>query len=234
MSLPDAHQVDWALPEQVTAVLTAADIPPSKVGAARRAGLNKGERELYFWILHAFASRGRPDRGHLHDVASQLCEEPQVAFETLAHKDLVHLDADGEIAVAYPFSGRSTGHRVLFPSGHETHAMCAIDALGVAPMFNQTIEIRSRDPLTGVPIHGRVAPTGDATWQPGTAAVGAGVLDQRGDACNSCCSVLNFFATRANAERWFAEHSYARGRAIPMDVAIAAGRAVFGDVFEQR
>ena len=42
--------------------------------------------------------------------------------------------------VAYPFSGRPTPHRVRFADGHEVHAMCALDALGVAPMFGEQIE----------------------------------------------------------------------------------------------
>ena len=64
---------------------------------------------------------------------------------TLARDDLVHTDRDGEITVAYPFSGRPTGYLVRFEGGHEVHAMCAIDALGIAPMFRVPIEIESRE-----------------------------------------------------------------------------------------
>jgi len=35
----------------VAAALAAAEIPPSKLGPARRARLTEEERELYFWIL---------------------------------------------------------------------------------------------------------------------------------------------------------------------------------------
>jgi hypothetical protein len=114
----------------VAAVLARAGIPPSKLGAARLAGLKEGQREFYLWILRCLASQGRPSRAQLHDVAARLCDEPEGTFARLARHDLVHLDSDGEIAVAYPFSGRPTAHRVRFPSGHETYAMCAIDALG--------------------------------------------------------------------------------------------------------
>ena len=34
---------------------------------------------------------------------------------------------------------------VRFPDGHEVDAMCAIDALGIAPMFGQPIEISNSD-----------------------------------------------------------------------------------------
>jgi Alkylmercury lyase len=52
-------------------------------------------------------------------------------------RSVVHRGADGEITVAYPFSGRPTAHRVRFPGGHEVDAMCAIDAVGIAPMFGE-------------------------------------------------------------------------------------------------
>jgi hypothetical protein len=39
------------LPAGVAAALAAAEIPPSKLGAARRARLSEQERTLYVWIL---------------------------------------------------------------------------------------------------------------------------------------------------------------------------------------
>ena len=110
--------------------------------------------------------------------------------------------------------------------------MCAIDALGMAPMFGAPIEIASRDPLTGDAIRARLAPGGDGAWQPTSAVVVAGALDRHGDACCGCCPVLNFFASPANAERWLQEHPQVRGQVISIPDASAAGRAVFGDVFD--
>ncbi len=46
------------LPPRVADALAAAEIPPSKLGAARWARLGDSERELYFWILRRFASHG--------------------------------------------------------------------------------------------------------------------------------------------------------------------------------
>jgi hypothetical protein len=42
--------------------------------------------------------------------------------------------------------------------------------------------------------------------------------------------VLNFFASSQNAQRWLAGHPQVRGELIMIEDAIAAGRAVFGDV----
>ena len=215
---------------RVAATLAAAEIPPSKLGPARRARLSESERDLYFWILRGFATNGRPSSLALGAAAERLGLEAISALETLAREDLVHRGADGEIAVAYPFSGQPTAHRVRFHSGNEVDAMCAIDALGIAPMFGEPIEIESRDPASGDGIRARVAPDGSVEWSPESAVVVAGAIRSQGDACGGCCPALNFFASATNAERWLAEHPEVRGHVISMCDAAAAGRAVFGDV----
>jgi hypothetical protein len=218
----------------VAAALAAAEIPPSKLGPARRARLTEAERELYFWILRRFATQGPPSSGEVRAAAERLGLETEDALETLSREDLVHRRPDDAISVAYPFSGRPTAHRVRFPSGHEVDAMCAIDALGIAPMFAQRIEVESRDPVSGETIGARVAPDGSAEWWPESAVVVAGAVRSQGDACSGCCPVLNFFVSPANAERWLTEHPDVRGNVISMPEAAAAGRAVFGDVFTHR
>lgn len=221
------------LPPRVASALAVAEIPPAKRGAARRARVSGSERALYVWILRRFATSGRPSTAETREAAARLGLDAGRALGTLAREDLVHLDRDAEIVVAYPFSGRATAHRVRFPSGHEAYAMCAIDALGIAPMFDELIEIVSEDPLTGESIRVRVAPDGEAEWWPGSAVVVAGVLDRQGDSCACCCPVLNFFVSTGNAESWLAEHPEARGEVISLQEAILAGRAVFGDVLEE-
>lgn len=111
--------------------------------------------------------------------------------------------------------------------------MCAIDALGVAPMFDQPITVTSRDPHSGDEIGARLAPSGDADWWPQSSVVVAGAMKSQGDSCQSCCPVLNFFASTDSAERWLDDHPQVRGHVITMQDAILAGRAVFGDVLEQ-
>ncbi|MGH8985219.1 MAG: alkylmercury lyase family protein [Acidimicrobiia bacterium] len=223
---------DGELVPGVAATLAAADIPSSKLGAARSARLSEHERDFYFWILRHFATSGRPSPVETRTAAGELGLELESALESLARDDLVHVDATGEIAVTYPFSGHPTVHRVRFPSGREAHAMCAIDALGIAPMFEQPITVDSRDPLTGHEIQVRVGQNGDAQWSPQSAVVVAGAIEREGNSCQSCCPVLNFFASSSNAERWLDEHPYVRGQVITMQEAILAGRAVFGEVLK--
>lgn len=169
----------------------------------------------------------------MRGAAERLGIDVELGLTTLAREDLVHRGADGEIAVAYPFSGRPTAHRVRFLGGHEVDAMCAIDALGIAPMFGEPIDVDSRDPVSGDEIRARVAPDGAAEWSPRSAVVVAGVLDRQSDSCRGCWPVLNFFVTQANAERWLAGHPQVRGSMISVQDAAAAGRAVFGEVLTQ-
>jgi hypothetical protein len=190
-----------ARPVRPATALNAAGIPSSKLGPARHARLTEPEREVYFWILRRFATSGRPSSAETRAAAERLGLRVEEALAKLAREDLVHRDLDGEIAVAYPFSGRPTAHRVRFPSGHEVEAMCALDALGIAPMFGQMIEIDSRDPLSGEAIRVELEPDGTGSWRPDQAVVVAGALDPHADSCGGCCPVLNFFASPANAER---------------------------------
>jgi Alkylmercury lyase len=214
----------------VAAVLAAAGIPPRKLGRARSARLSEAQRELYFWILRRFATAGRPGIGDVLAAADRLGLDAKDALQKLSREDLVHHDADGAITVAYPFSGLRTQHRVRFPSGHEVDAMCAIDALGIASMLEEPIEIESRDPVSGDEVRARVASDGAAEWWPESAVVVAGAILSQDEACCGCCPVLNFFAATANAERWLAEHSEVRGIPVSVEDAAAAGRAIFGGV----
>jgi alkylmercury lyase-like protein len=217
------------LPAGVAAALAAAEIPHSKLGAARRARLSEQERTLYFRILRRFASGGRPSMVETRAETEHVGLDLERAFATLTREDLVHFDGAGEITVAYPFSGRRTAHLARFPGGQETYAMCAIDALGIAAMFDEPITIESRDPFSGAEIHARIAPDGEDRWRPQSAVVVAGVLDRQADSCDGCCPVLNFFASSETALRWLEAHPEVRGHAVSMPEAIAAGRAVFAN-----
>ena len=214
---------------QVAAALDAAAIPQSKVGPGRHARLTDSERELYFWILRRFAERGRPSGAETREAAEGFGLDAKSALATLAKQDLVHTEREGEITVGYPFSGRTTDHVVRFEDGHEVYAMCAIDALGIAPMFDETIEIASQDPRTGERIEIELTPAGTGSWRPNGSVVVCGASGS-GESCCSCCPVLSFFASRENGERWLAGRPDVRGYVMSMAEAIEAGRAVFGDV----
>ena len=217
----------------VAAALDAAAIPTSKVGPGRHSRLTDSERGLYFWILRHFATSEPPSCDELRDAAQRFAPPAAQALAALAREDLVHTDRDGEITVAYPFSGRTTDHVVRFGNGHRVYAMCALDALGIAPMFDQSIEIVSRDAVTGEGIEVELTPAGTASWQPEGAVVVCGASGS-GESCSTCCPVLSFFASAENGVRWLEGRPDVRGYVMTMPEAINAGRAVFGDVLTDR
>jgi hypothetical protein len=220
------------LQDAVDAALEAAAIPPERRGRARVVGLGSGERALYRLVLSRFAAGRPPAPGELAEAASTVGLEQALA--ALAAEDLVHTDpATGDVLVAYPFSGRPRGHRVLIDGKHWVEAMCAIDALGIAPMLELPIEIFSRDPTSGAEVWVRIDPGDGAWWEPEQAVVLTGSSRCSGPNFESCCSVLNFFESGENALQYLIAHPDVNGHPISLPEAIEAGRIVFGHVFEE-
>jgi hypothetical protein len=63
--------------------------------------------------------------------------------------DVIRLGASGLIDVAYPFSALPTRHRVRLGDGGEAYSMGAVDALGIAFMFETDTVIETSDPVSG-------------------------------------------------------------------------------------
>jgi hypothetical protein len=217
----------------VERVLEAASIPGSRRGTERTARLTYGERQLYRWILDRFAQAAPPTAPQVAERARSLDLDPKAALQVLVREDLVHTDDNGAVLVAYPFSARPRGHGVRIADGATVEAMCAIDALGIAAMLNQPIEISSHDPLTGSEIRVRVSPHDAAVWEPETAVVLAGSSSCDGPSYGGCCDVLNFFESTETAERYVCEHEEVSGLPISVPEAIEAGHVVFGDVLKE-
>ena len=213
--------------------LRAADIRPERTGAARTRHLSAAEREFYVWILREFAAARPPSEEATHAAAARIAIDPAEALAVLAREDLVHVDGNGRPVVAYPFSAKPRGHRVLIEEKHWVEAMCAIDALGIAPMLGVAIEIHSRDPVNAGEVWVRLEPREGTWWEPEEAVVLSGSTCCEGPSFGGCCDVLNFFETRENAERYLAEHGEVAGHPISLPEAIEAGRIVFGEVFRE-
>ena len=209
-------------------VLAAAGIGPDRAGAARTARLRDQERAVYHWILRSFAAGRPPEPSALAGECARHGVSLRRLLEVLAREDLVHADESGGIVVAYPFSGRPTPHRVLL-DGREVFAMCAIDALGTAPMLDRPAEVISTDPIDGQEIRVSLSPDGSASWQPEQAVVVTGRACD-GEAFRGCCQVLNFFASPGNAEHYLRRRTDASGFQISIPQAIESGRLIFGRV----
>ncbi len=80
---------------------------------------------------------------------------------TLDEEDLIHI-REGLVEIAYPFSAVPTPFVVRLAEEQERYACCAIDALGMAPMLGQRVEIQSRCHDCGDLLELTVSPEGPA------------------------------------------------------------------------
>jgi Alkylmercury lyase len=125
-------------------ILTADELKalnPIERQAARRAAR---QQPLMRLILRTFLRRGGPIP--VEDIiAASPGGQPdtlQDALITLDDDDLIRVRA-GQIDLAYPFSASPTPFVVRLAGGEERYACCATDALGIAPMIGQAVEVRS-------------------------------------------------------------------------------------------
>lgn len=142
-------------------ILTADELKalnPLERQVARRAAR---QRPLVQLILRTFLQRGGPI-----PVGDIVAGSPDGRAKAV-HDALVALDDDdliriraGQIDVAYPFSGASTPFRLRLSGARERYACCATDALGIAPMVGEPVEITSSCHHCGEPLKFAATPHG--------------------------------------------------------------------------
>ena len=122
--------------------------------ASRRAAR---EQPVAQAILRASLQRGGPIR--VDDILAALPATTAEALMALDDDDLIRVRA-GLIDIAYPFSATPTPFTVRFPGGRERYACCATDALGIAPMTGERIDIRTVCHHCGAAIEFAATPQG--------------------------------------------------------------------------
>lgn len=196
-------------------------------GARRLAALSARERTLYASILQRFGRGGPAQPG----AAGHAGDDGADALAGLVERDLVGVDLDGDVVVAYPFSARATRHRVDIDDGRRLWAMCAVDAFAIPYLLCRPAAIHAREPGTDRPVRVTIDPGSAALrWDP----TGAIVLAARyGGGCvaECACPHINLFASRAAAERYL-DVPGRRGRLLSIPEAATAARGIFAGLFE--
>ncbi len=175
-------------------------------------------------ILEAFATTGGPP------AAGDLGTTD--VLDALQAADAIRLTSYGEIAVAYPFSAAPTRHRVRIGDKVDLYTMCAIDALGIAPMLGQDTVIESVDVTTGRPIT-VVTRNGCSTWDPAETVVFIKAEAGGGPSADGCCDDVNFFTDRSTANSWMSAQPGAHGRIINQPEAEALAARLFGHLLHE-
>src|SRR5258708_13894073 len=119
--------------------------------AGRQARLTAPLRDLHRAGLRRFLETGAaPTARWVRQTALDTGLDASAADE-LAAADAIHL-SNGIVAVAYPFSGIPTPHRVQLDGLPPVYAMCAIYALGLPAMAGRDGQTTSTDPRDGTPV----------------------------------------------------------------------------------
>jgi hypothetical protein len=198
------------------------------------ANLNPLENDTRKYILREFAAHGKPP------AMSALIKKmklPSIAaarriIRRLHEADILTKEGE-EIISAYPFSARTTRHRVVFKDGHEVYALCATDALGVHFMLHLPITVRSRCPaceneMTIEMRDGRVAssnPDGIVQFVSSSGKCGC--------TAKTFCPNMNFFCSREHVAAWRERNpALAKGELYSLQQTLEYGRHIFGSFLE--
>ncbi len=159
---------------------------------------------LHRAVIASLVMCGRPPTRA--EVAARVGEQQvDAALALLGNDDLIVLTADRrDILGAYPVTSERTPH-ALEVNGHSIHAMCALDALSVAPLFACAVNIRSHCRMTGATI--AIRQSGEHILETSPAAIRVGVRWQAPSgegAAHSLCMEMVFLEDDDAAIQWHA------------------------------
>lgn len=166
-------------------------------------------KELHRQILRSFVSNGRI---LTRDEMALWVDDVPEAINVLSHYDMVTFSESGEPVGAYPFTMMAREHKVQV-NGHQIHAMCALDALAIAPMFGETTQITSQCRVTGKPI--QINMSGETILNLAEVqAVHFGIAWSAATAGSCCadslCLEMNFLHNIETAQKWLADDADSR------------------------
>lgn len=198
---------------------------------ARQDGLPLSLQRLHQQILFSLVELGRaPTSEEMVEVLGE--KNIQEGLQRLGAADLIVLDRADKFPVgAYPVTLENTPHKIHV-NGHTIHAMCALDALSVAPMFDAEVVIDSVCHVTQAPIHLCMQGVHIVDAQPST-NITVGIRWQNPSivAAHSLCMEMIFLKDRKTAEAW--QHGDVDNISLyDLPEAVAFGKAFFLPLLE--
>jgi len=232
---PGIRRPDWSAVTRPAGreALLARD--HSRMGLAERwnHALEPAQDRVWRTVLELFARLGKPPQ--LHEISEETGlggENLRTVIAELEIHDLLGGGASADVVrYAYPFTGDQTEHHVQL-RGRKLHAVCAIDALGVAAMFGTDVVIESSCRTCGGGIEISTAQGGKSlSYARPVNAVVWYDLAYSGCAAASCCRSIAFFCSEAELQQWMSAQSpQPKGHPLTLDEALEVGRALFEPV----
>lgn len=169
---------------------------------ARQEKLPASLKAAHHKVLFTLVEQGRaPTNRELAELFGN-----QSVYENLhrlAADDLVVLNQDGtEVLGAYPVTMEHTPHAIII-NGHTIHAMCALDAVSVAPMFSTEVKIDSVCHTSNTAINILMRDSEIIQAQPSLdIVIGIRWQTPSSIAAHSLCMEMVFFKDRDTAKPW--------------------------------
>jgi hypothetical protein len=168
----------------------------------RQDRLGEPLKTLHREVIRSLVMRGRtPNRSEIAALVGE--GEVENAIARLGKDDLVVLSKDKrEIVGAYPVTSETTPHEVHV-SGQTIHAMCALDALSVGPMYEVPVEVCSHCRVTSEAVCIKQEGMRILEATPSTVRVGVRWQMPSGEhAAHSMCMEMVFLKDDAAAAAW--------------------------------
>ena len=188
-------------------------------------------KKLHQAILSSFVEKGRIlNRGEM----AEYTDDVDNAIITLKNYDMIVVADNGEVIGAYPLTMEQRVHAVQV-NNHTVYAMCALDALGVSPMFGMDTEISSQCRVTQDSIFIKQS-SKTITNLNETGGVHFGIIwaaaSEDGVVANTLCLDMIFLKDKEIAQQWLAEDS-ANREVFTLEEAVEFSARFFVPLFRQ-
>ncbi len=201
----------------------------SRTHLGRATTLTPAQRLLFRALIDEMVATGQ---ALAPDVAAQRVglstRETRSLLAQLVEGDWVAIDGDDALAAAYPFSVAPTGVTVVWDRT-ERSAMCAVDALGVAPLLGYEVEIRASCPHCGREIVIHVEPDKLRKRSPRSA-----VVIRRwtvGPAAANRCDATRFACSPDHAQEWLRQNGGPDDVIQSLEASFIEARGIFADAY---
>ncbi|MGT2844890.1 organomercurial lyase [Streptococcus hongkongensis] len=151
----------------------------------------------------------------------------------LAVKNILHYSSEGQLDAAYPFSLKPTNKTIQIASlpGNTYHAMCAIDALGIYYLLNDSIRIVSDCPMSQetISITMDIKTNTIQTNLPDIRILHVD-LSQSTNWATDCCTQMHFFSNQDNLVNWLKANACSNQTyySLTLDEACRLAEKLFG------
>ena len=197
----------------------------------RGARLTAEEEHVRRRVLERFATGATVSLSSLAERSRIARAQIREILRRLAAADLLVLDGTGEIILAaYPFSSIPTPHRVRL-IGRAVFALCAVDALGIPAMLQETANISSQCGYCELPVEIEARPEQLTRYLPPEGVVWFPTSeDECCPVAESRCPNISFFCTSDHLEVWRKANGQPAGVVLSVLEAFEAGREIFGSL----